>query len=70
MLCWVALLLQAQMSNRNPGLNPLRTMDGRWGWLHQTTINDPFPWASLSIMVLMATALLAAAARITQRQNL
>jgi ABC-2 type transport system permease protein len=74
MLCWGALFLQARVANWAPlrpyGLNPLRTMDGRWGWWQQTTINDPFPWAGLAIMLLIATALLAAATRVTQRQNL
>jgi len=73
MACWVALLLQAQVANWRPlrpyGLNPLRTMDGRWAWLG-SNINDPLPWTDLTIMMLIALALFAAATKITQRQNL
>jgi ABC-type transport system involved in multi-copper enzyme maturation permease subunit len=73
MACWVALLLQAQVANWQPlrpyGLNPLRTIDGRWAWAG-SNINDPLPWMDLSIMMLIALALFAVATRITQRQNL
>lgn len=73
MACWVVLLLQAQVANWQPlrpyGLNPLRTMDGRWAWAG-SNINGPLPWMDLTIMMLIALALFAAAARITQRQSL
>lgn len=73
MACWVALLLQAQIAAWGPlrayGLNPLRTMDGRWDWAG-STVNDPLPWKGLSIMMLIALAFFAAALKVTQRQNL
>jgi hypothetical protein len=73
MACWVALLIEAQVASWRPlrpyGLNPLRTMDGRWAWLG-SNINDPLPWTGLSIMLLIALALFAVATRITQRQCL
>jgi ABC-type transport system involved in multi-copper enzyme maturation permease subunit len=73
MACWVALLVQAQVAAWGPlrpyRMNPLRTMDGHWAWAG-STVNDPIPWMGLSIMMLIALALFAAATRITQRQNL
>jgi ABC-type transport system involved in multi-copper enzyme maturation permease subunit len=51
-------------------LNPLGTMGGRWLDIANNTIYDPLPWKGLSIMVMTALLLLAAATRITQRQNL
>jgi hypothetical protein len=44
-------------------------MDGRWAW-GGSNINDPLPWTGLSILMLIALALLAAATKITQRQSL
>jgi len=73
MACYVALLVLAQVAAWGPlrpyGLSPLRTMDGRWDWV-SSTINDPLPWMDLSIIMLLALALFAAATKITQRQNL
>ncbi|MGA3241523.1 MAG: hypothetical protein ABSG03_35120 [Bryobacteraceae bacterium] len=73
MACWFGLLVQAQVASWGPlrpyGLNPLRTMDGRWAW-GGSNINDPLPWTGLSILMLIALALLAAATKITQRQSL
>jgi hypothetical protein len=73
MACWVALLVQAQVAAWGPlrpyGLNPLRTMDGRWDWAG-SNVNDPLPWMGLSILMSIACALFAAALKVTQRQNL
>jgi ABC-type transport system involved in multi-copper enzyme maturation permease subunit len=51
-------------------LNPLGTIGGRWLDVSNNTIYDPLPWRGLSIMVLTAVALFAAASAITQRQSL
>jgi ABC-type transport system involved in multi-copper enzyme maturation permease subunit len=49
-------------------LNPMSAMAGRWAV--QSNINDPFPWTGLAIMMLIAFALLAAATRVMETQDI
>jgi hypothetical protein len=73
--CFMALGLQARVAGWSPlrpySLNLLRALDGRWDWNATVSqVNGPLPWTDLSIMMLIALALFAAATSITQRQDL
>ena len=75
--CYVALMLEVLISNW-PALRPYRlnlmwTM-GEFGTMHWDTqqnllLADPLPWVRLLIIMLIASGMLALAARIVQKQD-
>ena len=75
--CYMVLIIQTRIAwwsrlHTYGGLvlNPLGTIGGRWSELSNNTIFDPLPWRGLSILVLTALLLFAAATRITEEQSL
>jgi ABC-2 type transport system permease protein len=72
--CCVAVFFQTRANNwgrLSPYvLNPLATMNGRWSNESRLPVDAPLPWIGLSILLLIALALFAAATRITEKQSL
>jgi ABC-type transport system involved in multi-copper enzyme maturation permease subunit len=72
--CNIAIFLQTRANNWGRlgryVLNPLAAMNGRWSNESRLSVDAPLPWLGLSILVVMALALFAAATRITEKQSL
>ena len=71
--CYLAVSLDGLVSNwLHPyRTNLMRTVAARWDWdAYRPDLTGPLPWTLLSIMVLIAGALLLASVRITERQSL
>ncbi len=73
--CYLAVSFDALASNwerLHPyHTNLMRTIAARWDWSQRgPALSGPLPWTLLSAMMLIGLALFAAAARITQKQNL
>ena len=73
--CFVVLMLDGELSNWST-LHPyytnlLRTIAARWDWRAAgPDLSGPLPWSLLSLLLLIAVALFAAATRINERQDL
>ena len=68
--CYLALALDGMVSNllRPYPTNILRILDARWEQ-RVPDLSGPLPWMLLSILLLIALTLFAAATRITERQE-
>jgi hypothetical protein len=74
-LSFVALFMEGRIEWWAPALRPYlvipqSAMNGHWAYEGLRTIRAPFPVTGLLVMVAMAIALIGAAARITQNEDL
>jgi ABC-type transport system involved in multi-copper enzyme maturation permease subunit len=72
--CVIALMLDGRLSNWGAihpyHTNLLRTIAARWDWFAiGPDLSGPLPWTLLSILILIAVALFAAASGIAERQS-